>query len=743
MADPNYNWPAANATTVLGHRVNRLDGVEKATGKAKYTYDMQLPKQLIAKALGCPHAHCKIVSIDTSAAEKTPGVVHVHVFDHAQPGKEIEWQGELLVAVAAESEGAAAEGVSKLKVQYELLDVFVNDADLEAARAAKRDSKGGGKEQTEREPGDDDDEKEFVQKEFARLFKESKHVLEGFYGIDAITHCCLEPHGSTVAWNGDKLLAYLSTQNVSGTDEAFADGLKIAADDVEVRCQYIGGGFGSKFAADYWGLAAAKIAKATGRPVQLMLDRDQELKLGGNRPSAYLKVKLGADQDGVIQVWDSEHWTTGGAVGGGVTHNGVIPYVFDPKNYRRSQTNIKTNLGPQRAWRAPNHPQACAITQTAIDDLAAKMGADSMEVFLRNLGTDENRRVGGAKPSVYRAEIELAAKLMDWKAKWHPHGKGPAKGSVVEGLGLALHTWGGGANDSNCTLKIYPDGGVESFCGTQDLGTGTRTACAMVLAETLGLGVDDVKVNIGSSKLPVSGPSGGSTTIGGVSESHRRAAQDALAKIAELVAKKLGVAADTLEAAAGRIRVKGQPDKSVSWKEACNLIGMRPLEVMASFKRGTKSPLSNATVGGVQMAHVAVDKETGVVKMKKFVAVQDMGLVVARKQAESQIYGAVIMGIAYALFEERIADPKSGAFLNAELRDYKLARIGDIGDIVVDIYEPESERSRGVIGLGEPPVISPGAAISNAVANALGVRVPVLPITPARVLEALRKAGRV
>ncbi|MFO0819101.1 MAG: xanthine dehydrogenase family protein molybdopterin-binding subunit [Pirellulales bacterium] len=743
MADPNYNWPAADATTVLGHRVNRLDGVEKATGKAKYTYDMQLPKQLIAKALGCPHAHCKIVSIDTSAAEKTPGVVHVHVFDHAQPGKEIEWQGELLVAVAAESEGAAAEGVAKLKVQYELLDVFVNDADLEAARAAKRDSKGGGKEQTEREPGDDDDEKEFVQKEFARLFKESKHVLEGFYGIDAITHCCLEPHGSTVAWNGDKLLAYLSTQNVSGTDEAFADGLKIAADDVEVRCQYIGGGFGSKFAADYWGLAAAKIAKATGRPVQLMLDRDQELKLGGNRPSAYLKVKLGADQDGVIQVWDSEHWTTGGAVGGGVTHNGVIPYVFDPKNYRRSQTNIKTNLGPQRAWRAPNHPQACAITQTALDDLAAKMGVDSMDVFLRNLGTDENRRVGGAKPSVYRAEIELAAKLMDWKAKWHPHGKGPAKGSVVEGLGLALHTWGGGANDSNCTLKIYPDGGVESFCGTQDLGTGTRTACAMVLAETLGLGVDDVKVNIGSSKLPVSGPSGGSTTIGGVSESHRRAAQDALAKIAELVAKKLGVAADTLEAAAGRIRVKGQPDKSVSWKEACNLIGMRPLEVMASFKRGTKSPLSNATVGGVQMAHVAVDKETGVVKMKKFVAVQDMGLVVARKQAESQIYGAVIMGIAYALFEERIADPKSGAFLNAELRDYKLARIGDIGDIVVDIYEPESERSRGVIGLGEPPVISPGAAISNAVANALGVRVPVLPITPARVLEALRKAGRV
>ncbi|MFO0871669.1 MAG: xanthine dehydrogenase family protein, partial [Pirellulales bacterium] len=616
MADTKYSWPAADATSALGKRVQRLDGLDKATGRAKYTYDMQLPKQLVAKALGCPHAHCKIVSIDTAAAEKVPGVAHIHIFDHAQPGKEIEWQGELLVAVAAESEGAAAEALSKVKIQYELLDVFVRDADLAAARAAKRDSKGGGKEQTEREPGDDDDEKEFVAKEFDRLFRESKHVIEGFYGIDAITHCCLEPHGSTVTWNGDKLLVYLSTQNVSGTDEGFADGLKITSDDVEVRCEYIGGGFGSKFAPDYWGLAAARMAKATGRPVKLMLDRDQELKLGGNRPSAYLKVKLGADQDGVIQVWDSEHWTTGGAVGGGVTHNGVIPYVFEPKNYRRSQINIKTNLGPQRAWRAPNHPQACAITQTALDDLAARMGADSMDIFLRNLGTDEARRIGGAKPSVYRAEIELAAKLMDWKAKWHPHGKGPAQGSVVEGLGLALHTWGGGANDSNCTLKIYPDGGVESFCGTQDLGTGTRTACALVLAETFGLKVTDVKVNIGSSKLPVSGPSGGSTTIGGVSESHRRAAQDALAKLTQLVAQKIGVAADTLEAAGGRIRVKGQPDKGVSWKEACGLIGMRPLEVAGSYKRGTASPLSNSTVGGVQMAHVQVDKETGVVKMK-------------------------------------------------------------------------------------------------------------------------------
>ena len=338
-----------------------------------------------------------------------------------------------------------------------------------------------------------------------------------------------------------------------------------------------------------------------------------------------------------------------------------------------------------------------------------------------------------------KSASNIGAKLIDWKGKWHAHGKGPAKGSVVTGLGMALHTWGGTANSSNCLLKVYPDGGVESFCGTQDLGTGTRTVSAMVLAETFGLTIEDVKVNIGSSKYPASGASGGSTTVGGVSESHRRAAQDAAEKIFTLAAGKLGVAAGTLEARDGRIAAKGNKAKSLSWKEACSLLGLKPLEVNSSFQRGTKSPLSNERVGGIQMAEVAVDKETGVVKIRQFVAVQDMGLIINPQAAESQITGAVTMGIASALYEQQICDPKTGAFVNSELSDYKLPRLGDVGNLVVHLYEPESERKRGVVGLGEPPVISPGAAISNAVCNALGVRVPVLPLTPKRVLAAINR----
>lgn len=727
-----YFWPAREEAQVIGSRRSRLDGLEKSTGAAKYTYDVNLKNQLIARALGCPHSHCKIAKIDTAAAKATTGVVYVDVLKKVDD--EIQWNGELIAVVAAESEAAAAEGVANLKVTYDQLDVFVQDAELELAEEAGRTARAGGKSVTQREPGDDDDEDEFVDAEIERLFKEAAHTLEANYGIDAITHCCLEPHGSTVEWKDGKLLAYLSTQNVSGTDEGFARDLQLTSDDIEVKCDYIGGGFGSKFAPDFWGISAARISKATGRPVKFMLTRDQELKIAGCRPSGYIEVKLGADENGVVQVWDSLHWGTSGFTGGGVSQS-VIPYVIIPPNYRRKATGIKTNTVRSRAWRAPNHPQACAMTQTAYDDLARVMKKDAYDVFAANL-----HNVANGKADVYLAEMEIAAAAIGWKDKYHLHGDVPGKASVVEGLGMALHMWGGVANTSNCRLVIRPDGSVEAWCGTQDLGSGTRTVCAMVLAETLGLDVDDITINIGSSKYPMSGASGGSTTVGAVSESHRRAGQDALAVLFAKVADELDTKPEELVAVGGTIHVKGDKSKMMTWKKACTRLGVQPIEVTGSHQRGAASPLSSEGVGGVQMAEVAVDRETGVIKVKNFVAVQDQGLVINPKTCESQIYGAVIMGIAAALYEHRLTDPKTGAFVNAELADYKLARLGDVGNIKIELYEPESERQRGVIGNGEPPAISPVAAISNAICNAIGVRVPVAPYTPQRVLEALGRA---
>jgi len=729
-----YVWPRQGTTTLIGKEIVKEDSAPKATGTAKYAYDIVRPNMVFAKLLTCPHAHARLTALNTAPALQVRGVVAAQAM--ANVGKECQYVGDLIAVVAAESEAAAAEGARAIQATYEVLPVFTNDADLAAARAAGRAGTTARNvvlvnEEIEDEAGEN--------AEIERLYQASPVKVEGDYGIHVITHCCLETHGSTCEWTGDQLTAHLSTQNVSGTAGQFAGPLDTSADKVTVHCDYIGGGFGSKFAADVWGVACARLARELGRPVKLMLDRDVEQMIAGNRPSGFAHVRVGADNQGVVQVWDSQHWGTGGATGGTVNVQ-TVPYVFAPRNLRRTATGITTNIGPQRAWRAPNHPQACAMSQTAYDDVAAQLGISSYDVFLRNLAN-----VSNGKGEVYRAQMEIAKRLIDWDAKWHAHGRGPRQGSVVTGLGIGIHTWGGGGHSSTCRLTIHPDGGVEVSLGSQDLGTGTRTVIGMVIAETLGLPLAAVRVNIGSSRYPASGPSGGSTTVGGVSESTRRAALDAMDRIYALVAPRLETQPGNLEAVGGRIRVRGQADKSLSWREACQLIGMQPLEVTGNFERGrTETRLSSSQVAGVQMAEVAVDLETGVVKMKKFVAIQDMGLIINRMSASSQIYGALIMGIAYALFEEQRMDHTTGQFVNAGLADYSLPRLGDIGELVVHLYEPASEYDRGVIGLGEPPVIAPGAAISNAVANATGVRVPVLPLTPRRVLDALarpRQAG--
>lgn len=709
MAERKVAWPLREEATLIGTEIPRIDGVEKASGSAKYTADTNTPRTLYGKVLTCNHAHAKVTRLNVESAKNLPGVHAVEILKDA--GAEIRWDGEIIAAVAAEREDIAEDAVRAIEVAYEVLEHFVDEDDLEAAKKAGRTKDLG------------DNKKGDVE----AALKNAKAVHKGYYGINTISHMCLEPHGSHCEWTGeDKLNVHLSTQNVSGTGGQFAGPLGLDAANVTLTCQYIGGGFGSKFAADEWGLACARMAKATGRPVRLMLDRATELKIAGSRPSGFAEVTIAADADGKIIAWDSHHWGTTGIAGGTIALN-QMPYVFDLDNRNRRATGIICNTGPNRAWRAPNHPQLCAITDTAIDDLSAKLGMDSYDVFTKNLDKTD-------KSDVYAEEMKIGAKLIDWKAKWHPHGKGNGRGPVKQGLGMALHQWGGRAHAATCQLKVHPDGTVESFAGSQDLGTGTRTVIAATIAETFGIPLPAVKVHIGANKYPASGPSGGSTTVGGVSGPNRRAALEALWKIFDLVAAKYGVAADTLSAKNGYILSDGAT--VCSWKQAAHLIGPTPMEIQG--KGPENDGLTDQGVGGVQMADVSVDTETGKIRINKFVCVQDCGLIIDLLTAKSQVLGGMIMGIAYALTEEQIWDNQTGRFINADLENYKLPRIGDIGELVAEMYQPDSQYERGVIGLGEPPVISCGAAISNAVANAIGVRVPVLPMTPQRVLEALK-----
>jgi xanthine dehydrogenase YagR molybdenum-binding subunit len=308
---------------------------------------------------------------------------------------------------------------------------------------------------------------------------------------------------------------------------------------------------------------------------------------------------------------------------------------------------------------------------------------------------------------------------------------------VKSGVGLAVCTWGGGGHTSNALATINPDGSVVVELGSQDLGTGARTIMTQVAAETLGLPMSMIDLRIGKNSYPVSGPSGGSTTSGGVSSSIRKATVNALEKLYETVAPSLGTTPDKLEAVDSRIQVKGDSSKALPWKQACAKLGTTAIQEKGYNDQRRPEGLNASGVGGVQMAEVSVDTETGIVRMKKFVAVQDMGLVLNPKLAESQINGAVIMGVCGALLEERVMDQQIGRMLNADMEFYKLAGIGDIGEVVAYVdTRPETDK-RGVVGLAEPCAVGVVAAIANAVTNALGVRVNRMPMTPNRVLAAL------
>jgi xanthine dehydrogenase YagR molybdenum-binding subunit len=343
-----------------------------------------------------------------------------------------------------------------------------------------------------------------------------------------------------------------------------------------------------------------------------------------------------------------------------------------------------------------------------------------------------------ARAEVYRAQLRKAQELIDWKTNWHARGDS-GSGPVKRGLGVGLHTWGGGGHNSKCRTVINPDGSVAVELASQDLGTGTKTIIVQVAAETLGLPMGAIKLNIGDSSLPPSGGSGGSTTVGGVSSSTRKSTVNALAKLFETVAPSLGAQPDQLEAVDGHVRVKGNPAKSLTWAAACKKLGATKISEEGENQQRSPGGLNSSGVGGVQIADVSVDTETGIVKMNKFVAVQDIGLVINPELAKSQIYGAVIMGICSALMEERVMDEQTGRVLNPDMEFYKLAGIGDIGEIVVHLDITETHDKRGVVGLGEPPAVSPLTAIGNAVANAIGVRVPRIPLSPDRVLAALER----
>lgn len=705
-------WPDKDRRNVIGGRASRLDGPAKASGYAKYAYDVNRDKMAHVKILQSPHAVARVLSVDTSAAENIPGVLAVMVQkDRRGNLPEVTYQGDILGALCAETEEIALDALHHIKVEYELGTPQMNDRDpsLTEGRSQERD-----------------------QGDVAKAYEEADAVVEGYYGLPAITHCCLEAHGQVCEFRDGELYVWPSTQNVSGYAGGLTRDAEVEVDKIHVDCQYMGGGFGAKFASDAWGSIGAQMAKQTGRPVKIMLERDMELRVAGHRPSSYGTVKVAVKNDGAITAYETDCWGSGGQQRFRMP---PLPYVFtEIPNYKTVGNGIMTNRGLTRAWRGPNHPQAALMTMCALDDAAAAIGMDFMDFLKRNLDLTESA-------DIYAEQLDKAAEMIGYKDKWHSRGD-QSPGPVKRGLGISIHRWGGQGHPSQCQVTINPDGSVVGRMGTQDLGTGTRTVVTAVLADSLGLELDNVRFEIGSNSLPTSGASGGSSTVGGVSSSTRDASVQALNALLAKVAPELDTTADKLEAWGGRIQEIGNPSNGMAWKDACALIGAMPITKQGSNPPADGTELTTGGVAGVQMADVSVDTETGIVTVNEYVSVQDTGLVINEKTADSQLLGGAIMGITYSLYEECIYDDKTGAMLNPDMEFYRLAGLADVGKIKVHLMRGPKYEGRGVIGIGEPAVLSAGAAISNAVANAIGTRVPELPLTPDRVLDALTKGGK-
>lgn len=682
-----------------------------AAGRAKFSYDVTRPGLIFGRIFRSPHAHARVLAIGLAAAQKAPGVRAVIAI--AAIGQKVLYAGEEVAAVAATTEQQAEDAVRLITVDWDVLPHLASVEQAMRPEAPKVFEPANTHLTATEESGDVDDG-----------FRRSPHVVGGVYSTQVHTHACLETHGCVCEWNGDRLNAWLSTQAVHATRDELAVALRIPPANVRVVTEYMGGGFGSKLNLDVQGLVCAQLARMAKAPVKLMLDRKEEHLATGNRPSAFARLRAAADADGNLQSFDAETWGTGGA---GATAHFALPYLYVFPHRRRTHADVFINAGRQRPMRGSAAPGSF-ITEVVMDELADAVRMDPVAFRLRNLPA-------AAPGAMWHQLFPLGAERIGWSAR-HPSG-GMPPGPIKRGLGCAASRGAGSGNGTRAQCEIHSDGRVVIRSGTQDLGTGTRTLVAVVAAETLGIDADLVRVEIGDSSQPFSGPSTRSSTAASVAPAVRVAAGRARDQLFSRLAPALETTVDGLALAPNRITVRKASAAGVthvlSWRDACRLIGAHPILADGAWEPG----LSGSGTSGVQFAEVEVDIETGITRVTRVVCVQDCGLIVDRQTAEAQCHGAIIAGVSYALMEERILDRNTAQMVNANLEFYLVAGQSDIPAMdVILIDQPE----RGVIGIGDPPATATAAAIANAVRNATGVTMRSLPMTPDKLLGEIERA---
>lgn len=704
--DSGPGWGPNNKHTLLNHAITRVDGPLKASGAAHYTHDMRLPGMLYGRVLRCPHAHARVSSIDTGAAEKIPGVAAVI----KAPLSELRFAGAPVAAVAAKTPEIAADALRAINVKYEVLPHVVHARAAIVPDAPKV---------VDQEPNLQQKNKRGDLQKVEAAFATADAIVEAEYISSRVHHACLETHGMVVDYTGgNSATVYASTQGTFTIPADAAKALELPESAVTAIVQHMGGGFGSKFGIGIEGMLACTLSKQTKAPVKLMLTRYDEFVMAGNRSGSWQKLKGGVKNDGTLVAVQARQYRLGGI---GQGSQAGQPYIYAAGESYREIFALHTNEDSSIAMRAPGHPQASFAIESLMDELADKIKMDPVAFRKKNL-TDK----------AYHRQLDRGAQAIGWERRNPIAGGNP--GPLKRGMGCAVGTWGGGGNNQcKVDVTIARDGSVTVAVGTQDLGTGTRTFTRAIVAEEFGLQIKDVQEQIGNSKLGGANSSGGSTTAASLSPSVKDGAVKARLAFSEKVAPLLDNAKpEEITLAGGNVSARG---KTLTWKQACAALPAAGVVGHGEWR----SDLQASGIHGASFAELEVDVETGHIKPIKMVHVQDGGLPLNRLTLESQINGGMIQSLGMALWEARVMDADLGMQLNPGFGDYKLPGSLEIPEMIPIIDDGDTREA--VIGIAEGCIIPALGAVVNAVFNACGLRVRELPITPDKILMGLTKGG--
>lgn len=726
---------AAGELKSVGQRVARLNGPDIVTGRIQYADDIQLPGMLYGRILRSPHGHARIRKIDTSRARELRGVVDVvcgldvpelSIFE----SKEVCYQGQKVAAVAAVDPDIAEDALALIEVDYEVLPAVVDpvgaldpDAPEAVLGAPTEDVKAPDGRRLRNVTAYNVMEEGDVEQGFA----DADAIVEAEYQVPFFNQTYMEPNAATARVEADgRLTVWAAGQGTFTKREGLAEALNIPEGRIRVIMTETGGSFGGKNRINIEAHTAL-LAMRTGRPVRLTINRGEDFRDSRPGPGCWVRLKTGASKDGTLTAVEGRIVWDGGVAGSGGAANRLLgPYRIP--NFRLEGMAVRTNKPGPGAYRAPGGPQTALARESNLDMVAHKLGIDPVEIRLKNgLGK-------GDQPLIQHDWLKDTIRKTAETAKW-----GRRELKLNQGMGIAVGDWHNAAGPTNAFVTMSADGSVALVTGQVDI-TGLHTVMAQVVAEELAVTVEKVTVRLGDTDtVPYASLSAGSKAAYSAGTAAREAAREARDQLLRMASEKLEAAVDDLVIADQQVQIVGSPDHAIGLGE----LAAEAIESSGAVNgRCVLSSVPTYPSYSVNVATVEVDPGTGQVRLLDLVAGQDVGRALNPLLVEGQMQGGAIQSIGFGLMEGYRYDEKGG-MLNPNLLDYAIPTALDVPNIqTVMVEDPCEHGPYGGKGVGEPPIIPGGAAVANAIYDAVGARVRELPMTPERVVAALREAGR-